>query len=142
MSSIISGLLGGIGSGILAPILGYFTTARNDDLAGFQSGVTADKDVAIATINARIQIAQLQASTNLWWGARLIILFVAGCCAAHFGAVMLDTTPLFGHIVGSWSVPKLPAPYDQYESEILLSFFVLTPTAPLLNAAASWLHRK
>ena len=140
--SLITGGLGSLVSGVLAPVLGYFTTARNDDLAGFQAGATADTGRYTAYLNATVEMAQIRASQNQWWGARLIMLLVAGSSAAHFSAVMLDSVPLLGHIVGSWSVPKLPAPYDGYEADILLSFFVLTPAAPVLSAVTAWFHRK
>ena len=140
--SIIASIFSGLGSGLLAPIFGYFTTARNDDLSGFQAGATADTTRYTALLNADVEMAQIRQAQNQWWGARLIMLLVAGSCALHFSAVMLDSVPLFWHVVGSWSVPKLPAPYDSYESEILLSFFILTPAAPVLSAVTSWLHRQ
>ena len=134
--------IGSVVSGILAPIFGYMTTARNDDLSGFQSGVGADKDVAIATINAQVEMVQAKASANMWWGARLLFLAGAFGPVVHFTAVFLDSVPLFGHAVGSWAIPRLPGPYDGYEGQIVLSFFILAPTAPVLSAAAAWLHRR
>ena len=142
MLSFLTGGLSSLVSGILAPILGYFTAARNDDLAGFQSGAIADTTRYTAYLNATVQMAQIRASQNQWWGARLIMLMVAGTAALHFSGVMLDSVPLFGHVVGTWHVPKLPAPYDGYEADILLSFFILTPAAPVLSAVTAWFHRK
>ena len=142
LTSLVSSGIGSAISGVLAPVLGYFTTKNNNDLGGFQAGVAADTQVQIASIGANVQMAQIRASQNMWWGARLIVLATAGSVAAHFSAVVLDSTPLFHHVVGSWAVAKLPAPYDAYEADILLSFFVLTPAAPFLSAAATWLHRK
>lgn len=140
--SLVTGGVGSAVSGILAPVFGYMTTARNDDLSGFQAGSVADKDVAIATINAQVEIAQAKASANLWWGARLLFLAGAFGPVAHFTAVFLDSVPLFGHPVGSWGVPRVPAPYDYDEGQIVLSFFILAPAAPVLSAAAAWLHRR
>ena len=140
--SIISSVISGLGSGFLAPILGYFTTARNDDLAGFQAGATADSARYTAYLSATVQMAQIRASQNMWWGARLIILMIAGSVAAHFSSIMLDSTPWFHHVVGSWAVPKPPAPYDDYEGKIVLSFFLLAPAAPVLSAVTAWFHRK
>ena len=144
--SAIGGLLsGGVTSvlnSILAPVLGYFTTARNDDLAGFEEGAKQDAATYQAYLAATIQMAQIKASQNTWFGARLIILLTAGSASLHFTAIMLDSLPIFGHAVGSWSVPKLPPPYDGYEWTLLQSFFLTTPIAPALSAVATWLHRK
>ncbi|MGI3900516.1 MAG: hypothetical protein ACRYGP_28395 [Janthinobacterium lividum] len=140
--SLVTGGIGSAVSGIIAPILGYATTARNDDLSGFQAGVGADTDRYKALLSAQVEIAQAKASQNMWWGARLLFLAGALGPVVHFTAVFLDSVPLFGHVVGSWSIPRLPAPYDGYEGQIVLSFFILAPAAPVLSAAASWLHRR
>jgi hypothetical protein len=142
MLGIISSVISGLGSGFLAPILGYFTTARNDDLAGFQSGALTDTTRYTAYLNATVQMAQIQASMNVWWGARLIILVLAGSVAIHFSAIMLDSTPFLWHQVGSWAIPKPPAPYDDYEGKIVLSFFIMAPIAPIASAVTAWFHRK
>ena len=139
--SLVTGGLGSAVSGILAPVLGYLTAARNDDLSGFQSGAAADTDRFKALLAAQVQVDQLRASTNVWWGARLLFLVGAFGPVVHFTAVFLDSVPLFGHPVGSWAIPRLPAPYDTDEGQVVLSFFILAPTAPVLSAAASWLHR-
>ena len=52
-------------------------------------------------------------------------------------AVALDTLiPPFG----SWGVPRLPAPYDGYERDIVMSFFLVMPAMPLVSATATWLR--
>lgn len=142
LTSLVTGGIGSAVSGILAPVFGYFTAARNDDLSGFQTGAAADTDRYKALLAAEVEIAQLRASTNVWWGARLLFLTGAFGPVVHFTAVFLDSVPLFGHPVGSWAVPRLPAPYDTYEGQVVLSFFILAPAAPVLSAAASWLHRR
>lgn len=142
MSWLVSLITGPLINSILAPVLGYFTAKQNADLQAFTTGAAVDKDIQIAAINSQVEIAQLQASVNTWWGARLIILIVAGACAYHFSAVMLDSVPWWGHVVGSWRVPRLPEPYDGYEGKILLSFFIITPAAPVFSAIAAWFHRK
>ena len=138
LASLVTGGIGSAISGILAPILGYFTTARNDDLAGFQAGASADTDRYKAYLAAAVEMAQIKASQNVWWGARLLFLAGAFGPVTHFTAVFLDSVPLLGHGIGSWAVPKLPAPYDDYEGKVVLSFFLMAPAAPVLSAAASW----
>jgi hypothetical protein len=53
--------------------------------------------------------------------------------------VFLDTlVPPFG----SWGIPALPPPYDGYERDIVLSFFIVMPAMPVVGALATWLGRK
>lgn len=149
MNWLISLITGGAASAVAdlvtkvaAPFLGYFTVKQNVDVDGFKTGTAADVDLGKAWLEAQVQIAQIRATQNMWWGARIIILLLAGLVCFHFGYVCLDSTPVFGHAVGSWKVSALPAPLDQWEGDIILSFFVLTPAAPVFSAAAQWLHRK
>lgn len=84
--------------------------------------------------NNRLKLAQ-----QGWWGAKLIMLIVGLPMAAHMGAVALDTLiPPFG----SWGIPRLPAPYDAYERDIVLSFFLIAPAMTVVNSFAAWLGRK
>ena len=141
LASLVAGGIGSAVSSVLAPVLGYFTAARQDDLSGFQTGAAADTDRFKALLAAQVQVDQLRASTNVWWGARLLFLVGAFGPVVHFTAVFLDSVPLFGHPVGSWAVPRLPAPYDTDEGQVVLSFFILAPVSQLSSAAAAWLHR-
>jgi hypothetical protein len=137
MWTIISSLLGGLGSSIIAPILGYFTSKDAQTLAGFTAAAGVDATIATAQLNAQVEIAQLKASTNTWWGARLVWLLVVGTAGLHFAAIMLDSTFHFG-----WAIPKAPAPYDGYEWAVLQSLVIIAPAAPVLSAVTAWLHRK
>lgn len=141
IGDFISGLIGGLGKGVLAPVLGYFTVARNDDLSGFQAGASADTDRYKALLAAQVQMAQIRASQNTWFGARLIFLCIGAFVTYHFGAVVFDSVPTHGHVVGSWGIAKLPAPMDDWEGTIVLSFFAATLAGPMTSAVTSWLHR-
>jgi hypothetical protein len=141
-TKLITGGIGSAISGILAPIFGYMTTARNDDLSGFQSGVGSDTDRYKSYLSATVQMAQIRASQNMWLGARILFLIGAAGPVLHSTGVYLDSLPWFGHVVGSWGIPRVPAPYDDREGQIVLSFFILAPAAPVLSAAAAWLHRR
>jgi hypothetical protein len=39
----------------------------------------------------------------------------------HVAAVVFDSIPLFGHVVGSWAVAALPKPYDTMQEQIVLT---------------------
>ena len=142
LASIFSSITSGALSGILAPILGYFTAKNDVNLEGLKAAVGADTTLGVAYLNSQVEVAQIKAGQAQWWGARLIILLTAGSAALHFTGIMLDSTPLFGHVVGTWAIPKLPDPYAGYEWTLLESFFVLTPIAPVLSATSAWLHRR
>jgi hypothetical protein len=137
MLALIGSLLGSVGSSIIAPILGYFTSEDTIDLKAFQTGAAVDLGAYQAALNATVQVEQLRASQNMWWGARLIYLMAGLSACLHFSAVMLDSTFQFG-----WHVPKAPAPYDGYEWAVVQSFFLLTPAMPIASAVTAWLHRK
>ena len=141
-ASIFGSITSGALSGILQPILGYFTAKNDVNLEGMKAAVGADTTLGVAYLNTQVEMAQVKASANMWWGARLITLLVGGSAALHFSGIMLDSTPLLGHVVGSWSIPKLPEPYGGYEWTVLESFFIMTPVAPVLSAVSSWLHRR
>jgi len=79
-------------------------------------------DVAIRDIEAQIKAREaakeIRLATAGFWEMRLITAIIAGCATAHYVAVTLDTIGKFG-----WGIPKFPAPFDQYQGTILLSFF-------------------
>ena len=142
LASLVSSGIGSAVSGVIAPVLGYFTTARNDDLSGFQAGAQADTERFKALLAAQVQMAQIRAAQNTWVGARLIFLALGGLTAYHYGAVILDSVPTRGHVVGSWAIAALPAPMDGWEGTIVLSFFAATLAGPMTSAVTTWLHRK
>lgn len=137
MLTLIGSLLGGIGSSILAPVLGFITSKNTIELDGFKTAAGLDTEAYKAALAAQTEMAQLRAAQNSWWGARLIILVAGGSASLHFAAVMLDSTFRFG-----WGVPRVPAPYDGYEWAIVQSFFLLAPAMPLVSAVSTWLGRK
>ena len=137
MFGTIGTLLGGLGSSLLTPLLGFLTSKETIELDGFKTAAGLDTEAYKAALAAQVQIAELRAAQNGWWGARLIIMLAGGSAALHFAAVMLDSTFRFG-----WGVPKVPAPYDGYEWAIVQSFFLLAPAMPLASAVSTWLGRK
>lgn len=89
---------------------------------------------AKAWLQATVQNNGLKVAANGWWGAKLIILMAGLPMAAHMAAVALDTLiPPYG----SWGIPKLPPPYDAYERDIVLSFFIILPIQPVAGAIAT-----
>ena len=130
LTSILLKLAGWFGGGVFDTLIGrvadYFRQKASDDLARFQTGVQADTQIALAQVNAQIETRKLQAqimeADRGWWVTSWIRPLIVYPCVLHFGAIVLDSTFMFG-----WGVAKLPPPYDGYEQAIILSFFIARP---------------
>lgn len=111
-------------------------------LEGFKTAAGFDLAAYTAWLSASVEITKAKLAAMGWWGAKLIILTAGLPASIHMAAVFLDSMPFPGHAVGQWGVPKPPAPYDAYQRDIVLSFFIIMPAMPLVNAVAQWLGRK
>lgn len=114
----------------------------NIELDGFKTAAGFDHEAFKAWLTASVEINAQKLAANAWWGAKLIILTAGWPCSIHLAAVILDSMPFPGHAVGSWGIPLPPAPYDQYQRDIVMSFFIVAPAMPLISAASQWLSRK
>lgn len=123
-------------------VMDWKLAQSNVDLEGFKTATGIDSAAYTAWLNASVEVARIKAAANAWWGAKAIVMIAGAPCALHMAAVMLDSMPFWGHVVGSWGVPKPPAPYDQYQRDIVMSFFIVAPAMPLISAASQWLGRK
>lgn len=149
---MIMWLLGGVFKiipGLYGKTLDYMNDKAKIELGGFQAGTVADTARLQAYVAAQVETNRMKMISNGWWGAKLIILTAGWPCAIHMAAIMLDSLPFYlpllmekAHVVGSWGVPKPPAPYDKYQENIVLSFFIVMPAMPIVSAAAQWLGRK
>jgi hypothetical protein len=135
-----SGILKAFGNSILVPVLNAVRHAQDADLEKTKAAVGADKEVAlrllegqIETNRAKVQMAQVYMG---WWVTRWLVVGFAAPCMVHFAAIMLDSTFTFCSCI-----PKVPPPYDGYERDIILSFFILKPVDSAVKGFTSWLHR-
>lgn len=69
-------------------------------------------------LEARAAARDIRLATAGFWEMRLITALIAGCFTLHLCAVTLDTVFALGI-----KINKFPAPFDQWEGAILLSFF-------------------
>ena len=128
--SLLWNLAGFLGGSTFDKLLGgladLLQRRASDDLARFQTGVAADKEVALKRVEAEIEARKLQAqiveADRGWWVTSWIRPLIVYPCVIHFGAIVLDSTFHLG-----WSIAKLPPPYDGYEQAIILSFFIARP---------------
>jgi hypothetical protein len=72
-----------------------------------------------------------RSQTSGFWEMRLLTFIIGGCFTLHLLAVTLDTIFALG-----WKIAKYPAPFDQYEGSILLSFFGLMAGVTTVSAVA------
>ena len=141
MLALIGPLLSSVASGFLAPLVGYYTSKDANVLAGFSDAAKTDQAIALAQMQAQVQIEQIKATSNTWFGARLITLGFGLLTMLHFGAVVFDSMTIGHHVVGSWGIAALPGPLASWEGTIITSFFVVSVASPPLQAITAWLHR-
>ena len=93
-------------------------------------------DAAISDVNRQIDAArnakEIRLASSGLWEMRLITAIIAGCFALHLLLVTLDTCFKLG-----WAIPKFPAPFDEWQGAILLSFFGIQAVGGGLNAIAA-----
>lgn len=128
--------------GLAGKFLDWQVQRANVELDGFKTAAGFDNAAYMAWLNATIEINRIKLANNAWWGAKAIILTAGWPCAIHMAAVMLDSMPFYGHAVGAWGIPKPPAPYDGYQRDIVMSFFIIMPAMPVVTAVSQWLGRK
>ncbi len=128
MGALLLGLLKIVGGDAfrtaVGAVAGYFQTRANAQLAQFQAAVGADTQVALAQINAEIELSKQQqmvlTADRGWWITAWIRPLIAYPLVLHFGAVVLDTTFRLG-----WQVPPLPGDFGAREHDVILSFFIV-----------------
>lgn len=109
-----------LGSRIVAPVVAYLSKRSDNTVLTNGQNVTADTTVAGAQFAAYVEERKVIAAErarlaeSLWTAWMIPTAFAL--CLLHFGAIVLDSTFLFG-----WQVAKLPAPYDAMENAIVLS---------------------
>lgn len=125
-----------LGSSLLEKIADIIQKRADTEVAKRTSDNVTGAQVAGAILQAEIEANKAKAASHVWWGAKLIVVMAGFPAAAHMGAVFLDSMFQF-----SWSVTRLPAPYDGYQRDIVLSFFILAPTMKVADALSVWLRR-
>lgn len=117
-------------------LMGALTRAYEMKLKAENDQQRLVADAAIADISRQIDAARNAREIRLasvgFWEMRLITAVIAGCFALHLLLVTLDTCFALG-----WRIAKFPAPFDEWEGMILLSFFGIQAVGGGLNAIAA-----
>lgn len=135
-------MLGMVLNWLTGSVLGKLTDAY---VAAKSSAVESDRIKADvigrqieAEVSARQAALQVRLATSGFWEMRLITGLIAACFTLHLVLVTLDTCFMFG-----WAIPKYPAPFDEYQGSILLSFFGIYAAGKSVNAiAAAFIGRR
>jgi len=121
---------------ITGDLVGQLTKAYEARLSARNDGqrLVADlvaKDIE-AKIEARKQATEIRMATAGFWEMRLVTFIIAGCFSFHLLLVTLDTCFKLG-----WRIPAFPAPFDDWQGAILLSFFGVQVVGQSVTAIAS-----
>lgn len=112
---LLAGLIGGpVVSGLLKGYRARLDAANSADRIAADLAI---RDIE-AGIDARKRAHELRVATAGFWEMRLLTFAIAFPFVAHLWAVWLDTQFRF-----AWGIPKFPAPMDEWQGAILLSFF-------------------
>lgn len=121
---VLTLILNFLGGGVFKTMADTFATWKNVELLKYQTGVQADTQIIAKQIDAQVELnkiaaAQVQADKG-WWVTAWMKPAAFYTCLAHFGSVVFDSLPWFGHKVGSWGIPALPGQYAVMEQDIIL----------------------
>lgn len=96
-------------------------------------------DVAIKDIERQIDdrrtAKEIRLATAGFWEMRLITALIAGSFTLHLVLVAADTCFKLG-----WRIPAFPAPFDEWQGAILLSFFGIHVVEKGIGAIAAGLR--
>lgn len=118
------GLLLGL-PGLAEKLLAYLARRQDNATLLEQARIGADQAVIAEQLRAQVEAQKVAAAArvadrgSLWTAWMLPTAF--GVSVLHYGAVILDSLPIAGHVIGSWRIPALPAPYDAMQSQIILA---------------------
>lgn len=113
-----------IGNSFFKPFLAHLDATAKIDGEKFKDATGADREVAIAQVQATVAAAHDRAGMRVTQWLIAIALLPP---LLHSGMVYLDSSPFPGldwsawvptitpHVIGSWHVPKAPPPYDERE---------------------------
>lgn len=113
-------------------------------------GKLSDNDTARQTAELHASVQTWQARVDLFKGMSVIQWLIAAALVpplVHQGMIYLDSTPfpyiwvdgwpVFKmHLVGTWNVPKAPAPYDEREWAMIGSLLGISSGLGIAKVAA------
>jgi len=121
---------------ITGDLVGQLTEAYKVKLAADTDEKKLVADAVVKHLEAEMQARsgakEIRLATAGFWEMRAVAAVIAGCFALHLLLVTLDTCFALG-----WRVAAYPAPFDQWEGTILLSFFGVQVAGQGISAIAA-----
>lgn len=130
-------ILSWLSGGILDRILTHLERRADTETERDKVKAAVLRGAIVAEMEARANAREIRLATAGFWEMRLLTALIAGCFTLHLVAVTLDTVFRFG-----WQVSKFPAPFDQWEGAILLSFFGVYAGLGAVQSIAAAVGRK
>jgi hypothetical protein len=111
--------------GLASGFLNWLNKKTDSDLEKFKAAVGGDVQLNVAELRYKVEVARMaadmrNADREHWFTAWMVPVAFA-VLFFHVAAVVFDSIPLLGHVVGSWKVAALPAPYDTMQQQIVLT---------------------
>lgn len=107
---------------VTGDLVGQLTKAYEAKLKAENDTQRLIADTAIKDIERqmadRTAAKEIRLATAGFWEMRAITVLIAAPFVLHLNLVALDTCFKLG-----WRIPAFPAPFDQWQGAILLSFF-------------------
>jgi hypothetical protein len=116
MWTIIWQALMGNLSGVISALTGVIGKLSDNDAAKLKAAIGADTTVAVTQLQTESRVTE--ARFNYLGGMWITQWLIAAALIppiVHSGMIYLDSSPIFWHVVGSWSVPPAPSPYGERE---------------------------
>lgn len=111
--------------GVVSGLLTWLNKRTDADLAKYKTAVGGDVALNTEEMRARVALAQMahdsREKDREHWFTAWMVPAAFGVFMLHAAAVVLDSMTLFGHIVGSWGIEKLPPPYNDMQYSIILT---------------------
>jgi hypothetical protein len=114
--------------GVLDKVLGFVERRETEKLAAMNSEQQRAHEDRMA---ARQAAKDIRLATAGYWEMRLLTFLIALPFLVHLWLVAWDT-----YWPQPWTVEKLPAPFDEWEGAILLSFFGVSVVGSGIKAVA------
>ncbi len=127
LSLLSGGLIGQIADPLLKAQQAQLTADTSDKKIAADYAVKKLEDDA----DARATAKQIRLATAGYWEMRVLTALIALPFIVHLWLVALDTCFKFG-----WRIDAFPAPFDQWEGAILLSFFGVSVIGTGIHAVA------
>jgi hypothetical protein len=129
--SILLGLVPKLGSWFLD----YLGKRSDNELEKIKATIGGDVQLNVAELRYKVEVARMAADMRKddrehWFTAWMVpcafTIFII-----HIAAVVFDSIPLFGHVVGSWQVAKLPGLYADMQYNIVMTICGVAGVASL-----------